>query len=162
MYPYNRNCYQYIYSAYCNFKACIEQCLRSFRNIISNPPLHTTGFLSGSRTKQQTGSNEKEGGHVFFIVNGCLVRELVRNSGRPEAMHPPQCAEVDTVYTRCIYALGQPYRFKPGKRPVPGCNVNGSGSSNLLILSHFLFGSRTNSFSTQVCERPLYASETLC
>ena len=48
-------------------------------------------------------------------------------------------------------------RLKPGKRLVPGCSVNGSGGSNLLIFPHYLLGSRINSFFTLVCKDPMYA-----
>ena len=112
--------------------------------------LHTTELRTSSLTKQQTGSNEKEGGRVFVVWTVVwFANRFVTRAGRRLYASAFRCSApklIHYILAVRIYALGQPYRFKPGKRQVPGCNVNGSGSSNLLILPHYLFGSRTNSF----------------
>ena len=66
----------------------------------------------------------------------------------------PRCLEYIYIdYSIRVYMLVP--RLKPGKRLVPGCNVNGSGGSNLLIFPHYLLGSRINAFFTLVCKDPL-------
>ena len=112
---------------------------------------------------------EAEGAAGSEVAAGCSKPSVLRAASRPASPSfqirytgncvTPRCLEYiyrlqyTSIYISSVRMLVP--RLKPGKRPVPGCNVNGSGSPNLLILSHYMFGSRTNAFLTQVCERPL-------